>query len=176
MPRFNPTRATIGCYPVWATDTDTRDQVDTVTSRLIELAHNYHADTLKSNAAAAKFVRELLDALHTENPVTLSPLIERYHINSELDKLLRLADSAKRGEDVSKQFSKAATHIKTLNKANSSPYHPAAQSAQSHQDIIDAANKLNPKLSVSSIAEILAKRFPLSVGTIRNILNPLRIK
>ncbi|MFM9914144.1 MAG: hypothetical protein ACKVN9_11475 [Methylophilaceae bacterium] len=187
MPPFNSTIATIGCYPVWATETVTCEDIDTITSRLIELAHQYHADTLKkSNAAAARFVCDLLDALHADNPATLHPLIDSYHIAPEFDRLLRLADSAMRGEEVREQFAVEAKRICILNKALAgsrkgveSHHHPKASKKltdQIKQDIVDAANKLPSRLSTSARAAILSKQFDIPAGTIRNLLTPLRIR
>jgi hypothetical protein len=175
MPRFNSTRETIGSYPTWATDANKRGKVDAVTRRLIELAYDYHAGTLKSNAAAARFISELLDALHTDNPATLHPLIDSYHIKPEFDLLLRIADSIRHGEDVSEQLAVEARNIKFSSTGNKSK----ERAKIDHDAINQEANKLkslNPRLSDREIARRIESQFPQKASTIRNILNKNRIR
>jgi hypothetical protein len=167
----------LGGYPAWASSEKTKSQIEILVSRLFELGKQYQQGMIDQRSINTKnlaFVAELLDALHTEHPVTLQPMIEHYHVTSEFLRLLKIADDIRHGLDIQGRLTKAINHITRIRSANTSP----DRKHTDHQPIIDAANEMkrkNPRLSTLAIARRIAKsqaHYP--EGTIRNILTPLK--
>jgi hypothetical protein len=166
-----------GGYPAWASSEKTKSQIETLISRLFELGEQYQQgmiDQRSINTKTLAFVAELLDALHTEHPVTFQPMIEHYHVTSEFLSLLKIADDVRQGLNIQGRLTKAINHINRIRSANTSP----DRKHTDHQPIIDAANEMkrkNPRLSTSAISQKIAKsQTHYSKGTIRNLLTPLK--
>lgn len=173
-------------YPEWAKDKITRNKIDLIAGRLVELALHYQCgmhDKRTANSHAMELLNQLFISLHQQHPETYGKAIDSYHISREFMSLLELADLIRTRRYISpKSLTKSFNDIKRIKAANSSRQSQLVV----HQQIIQAANRLlqptpqskpNRSLKTASIARILTKQFPrYSVGTIRNLLTPLNKK
>lgn len=167
-----------GGYPLWATNDLIKSKIEIIAARLFELGERYQGvmiDARTGNTAIPLFIKELLESLNTDYPVTLNPNIDKFHLNDEFLRLLNLADNIRKGVDVRKELSLCVRNINMSKRGNLSK---ARKQPPDYQTIINEANELlrkKPRLSTSKIALYLAELHPeYSAGRIRNILSALK--
>ncbi len=168
----------LGGYPAWASDDLNKSKIEVFANRLFELGEQYQGvmiDAGTTKTAIPLFIGELLEALNSENSVTLKPAIEKYHLNDEFLRVLKLADLIRKGDDVPKELKLTVRNINMSKRGNQSKDRPQPPDYQSIVNEANALKRKDPRLNTSKIALHLTELYPeYSAGRIRNILSPLK--